>query len=439
MRVHPEDSPDRRAFPRRRFLGLALAAVAAGLLLPLVRGGLSRRGGRGAAGAGSSAVFIVRNGTPQENVRELLALMGGIERFVGPRDIVLLKPNAQWWNQGRTNLAAMKGFIDLVLAVPGFAGEVIVCENQHFMDESLPEEERDNIRGWTHESEINGDIDGVNHTLNSLIGLYRERGVANVTKRHWRDGGPKPDVTWGNGRDGGLVSGPAEGDGYVWTEEEYTYSPLFGLKTWKVRMSYPVFTSAFSGITVDLKRGAFRRDGRGGGDWLPDRPVKLVNFPVLNAHPRTGVTSSIKNYMGITDLSCGYARLQPEGTYTVHMCGGKYFRHAKAGPIGHFMKTIRRADLNVVTAEWVGWGDRTDPAKASRAQAVLGGLDPIALDYVGAKRFILPLSGDREHHDPDRPGSTFRKFLDLALESSGMGTLDEARIEIHEVDLARRA
>ncbi|MCX8012619.1 MAG: hypothetical protein N3A64_05660, partial [Desulfobacterota bacterium] len=85
-------------------------------------------------------------------------MMGGIEKFIGKNDIVILKPNCQWWNQGRTNLAAMKGFIDLVLSIPDFKGEIIIAENHHFMDEFLPEGEKDNIRGWTHFSEINGDI-----------------------------------------------------------------------------------------------------------------------------------------------------------------------------------------------------------------------------------------------------------------------------------------
>jgi hypothetical protein len=351
---------------------------------------------------------------------------------------VLLKPNAQWWNQGRTNLAAMRGFCDLVLAIPEFAGEILICENQHFMDTSLPLGRWDDVRGWTHVSEINGEIDGVNHTLDSLLESYRREGRTNVNKVHWRDGGPKPVPGWGNACDGGIVRGPAEGDGYVWAEEEYRFSPLLGLKTWRVKMSYPVFTSPHSGLAIDLRRGAFRRDGRGGGEYVSEPAVKLVNFSVLNTHPRTGITSAVKNYMGITDLSCGYAHLNPKGYSTVHDCGGRLFRYAKSGPIGHFLRTIRRADLNLVTAEWVGWGHRTDPARATRVRAVLGGLDPIALDYVGAKRFLLPLSKNRRLHDPDDRRSTVRKFLDLGRESSGEGALGEEEIEVIESDLATR-
>src|SRR3972149_639979 len=123
----------------------------------------------------TSHIYVVKNGTPQQNVTKTIEMMGGIKSLIGVNDIVVLKPNAQWWNQGRTNLAAMKGFIDLVLGIHGFKGEVIIAENHHFMDESLPEGDKDNIRGWTHYSDINGDIDGVNHNLNTMIELFQRQ------------------------------------------------------------------------------------------------------------------------------------------------------------------------------------------------------------------------------------------------------------------------
>ncbi len=383
----------------------------------------------------TSHIYVSKNGTPQQNVEKVIEMMGGIEKFIGVNDIVILKPNAQWWNQGRTNLAAMKGFIDLILKIPDFKGEVIIAENHHFMDESLSEGEKDNIRGWTHLSEINGDIDGVNYSLNTLIELYQKQGINNVTKYHWRDGGPKPDGVWGNARDGGIVKGPWEGDGYVWSNIDYEFSPVLGLKKWKVKMSYPVFTSKHSGITIDFKNGAYLRDGQGGGKYLPEKPIKFINFAVLNTHGEdTGITSSIKNYMGITDLSCGAWGLEPKGYYNVHACGGTIFQYAKAGPIGHFMKTIRKADLNIVTAEWVGWGSRTDISKATRTRTILASTDPVALDYYGAKYLVYPLSQNSKYHDPDNPKSSVRKFLQLALEASGEGTLDENRVKVHIYD-----
>lgn len=384
-----------------------------------------------------SEVFMARNGTPQENISKVMDMMGGIEHFIGTNDIVVLKPNAQWWNQGRTNLAAMKGFIDLVLDIPMFRGEVIIAENHHFMDDSLPDKEKDNVRGWIHLSEINGDIDGFNHNLNSLVALYQDRGIKNVTKSHWRDGGSKADV-WGNGQNGGIVNSPAN-DGYVWTDIDYVFKGLWGLKKWKTKMTYPIFTSSFSGITIDFKNGAYQRDGKGGGHYINNNIVKFINFAVLNDHGSdTGITSTIKNYMGITDLSCGSWGFEPEGYFNIHQCGEGYYPYAKAGPLGYFMKTIRKADLNIITAEWVGWGSRTDISKASRQRAILAGTDPIALDYYGAKHLVYPLSKNKEYHDPDNPESSISKFLSLAQSVLGEGALHDKQIDIHEYDFSVR-
>jgi hypothetical protein len=378
-----------------------------------------------------SHIYVAKNGTPQQNVAKVIEMMGGIEKFIGVNDIVILKPNAQWWNQGRTNLAAMKGFIDLILNIPDFKGEIIIAENHHFMNETLPENERDNIRGWTHMSEINGDIDGVNYNLNTLIDFYQRQGYKNVTKYHWRDGGPKRNI-WGNGQNGGIVKSPADGDGYVWSDIDYTFTGFLGLKKWRVKMTYPIFTSTYSSITIDFKNGAFKRDKRGGGKYLPDKPVKFINFAVLNTHGKdTGITSAIKNYMGITDLSCGFWGLKPKGYVNVHECGGKYYPYAKAGPLAYFMKTIKKADLNIVTAEWVGWGHRTDVTKATRMRTILASTDPIALDYHSAKYLVYPLSHNEKYHDPDNPKSSVRKFLELAFKTLGEGTIDEKRMAIH--------
>jgi len=382
-----------------------------------------------------SDIFVAKNGTPQENVAKVMAMLGGIERFIKIEDIVILKPNGQWWNQGRTNLAAMKGFIDLVLAIPDFKGEIIIAENHHFMDDSLPEGEKDNVRGWVEFGEINNEIDGVKHNLNSLVELYRAKGYANVTKCHWRDGGTKRE-RWGNGQSGGIVRSPAEGDGYVWSDIDFTFTGYLGFKKWPVKMTYPVFTSSFSGITIDFKNGAFRRDGCGGGSYLPDRPIRFINFPALNSHGwDTGITSAIKNYMGVTDLSCGYWGYQPRGYFNVHDCGGEeHYPYAKAGPLGYFMKTIRKADLNIVTAEWVGWGDRIDVSKAVRARTVLAGVDPVALDYYSAKYLVYPHSGQKNLHDPDHSRSRIRRFLELTQACLGEGALNEYSLKVSLYD-----
>lgn len=422
----------------RRFFLITLLSAAAVVIAPMLRK-LLGTGGRNHSEAGALSVahlYLAKNGTPQQNVTKVMEMMGGIQKFIGPKDVVLLKPNCQWWNQGRTNLAAMKGFIDLVLGIPGFEGEIIIGENHHFMDDSLPGNEKDNIRGWTQLSDINGEIDEKKYSMNGLVELYHQQGYKNVSKVHWRDGGPKHD-DWGNGQNGGIISSPADGDGYIWSDETYTFSVLMGLKKWKVKMTYPVFTSPYSGVGIDFKNGVFARHPGKKIEYLKDQRLKFINFPVLNDHGKdTGITSAIKNYMGITDLSCGDWGVKPEGYYNVHACGGRYYKYAKAGPLGHFMKTIRKADLNIVTADWVGWGHRTDVSKATQCKTIVASNDPIALDYYGAKYLLYPLSRNQDLHDPDYKKSSARKFLDVALEALGEGVLAEKRMSVHEYDFA---
>jgi len=257
-------------------------------------------------------------------------------------------------------------------------------------------------------------------------------GHKNATKYHWRDGGSKIDI-WGNGQNGKIVKSAAEGDGYIWTDIDYRFYGFFGFKRWKVKMTYPVFTSKYSGITVDLKNGAFQRDSKGGGVYIEDKKIKLINFAGLNDHgPDTGITSATKNYMGITDLSCGWWGVEPKGYHGVHGVGESYYPYAKAGAIAYFMKTIRKADLNIVTAEWIGWQHRTNIKKASQMKTILAGTDPLALDYYSSKHLVLPLSKNPQLHDPDNPSSPIRNFLQLGLQTSGEGTLDERLMKVRQ-------
>ncbi len=72
------------------------------------------------------------NGTPDTNLVKVVEEMGGIEKIIGSDDIVVIKPNVQWWNHGASNLSALKAFVDLIMDLPGgFCGEVVVADNCH--------------------------------------------------------------------------------------------------------------------------------------------------------------------------------------------------------------------------------------------------------------------------------------------------------------------
>ena len=79
-----------------------------------------------------ASVFRSVNGRPKDNLIKVLEMMGGVERFIGRDDIVIIKPNLQWWNQGAPNISALNTFVDLIFGKSeGFYGEVIIAENTH--------------------------------------------------------------------------------------------------------------------------------------------------------------------------------------------------------------------------------------------------------------------------------------------------------------------
>lgn len=386
---------------------------------------------------GFSYVYRSAGGSAEENMRKVIEQLGGIESIVGKSDIVVLKPNAQWWNQGMTNTDAMKAFIEEVLSISDFSGEVIVAENHQYKG--------DDGRGWTTENR-NG-----SYNLNELIDYFNNKGYPNVSKYHWRCAGKNPVPFQGDACCGKRVSGPEDGDGYVW-RQDIVYQAPNGNQCW---MTYPVFTSSYSGITIDLKEGAWKDS-----NYLIDREVKFINFSALNHHGNySGVTASIKNLMGVVDMTCGFQGPEPVGTHNVHYVGvdervlklrkklPRSFTKVRdymyeyayqdfrftAGALGTFMREIRMPDLHIITAEWVGWGSRTNISKRVKAKTILASTDPVALDYYAANEVLLPNTPIKGKYvllnDPkikDGPCHRFVKECHL----QGIGTFDKSKVKI---------
>ena len=79
-----------------------------------------------------STIYRSLNGTPSENLTKVIEFMGGIDKVIGENDIVVIKPNVQWWNHGATKSSALKTLVDIIMNRPGgFLGEVILAENCH--------------------------------------------------------------------------------------------------------------------------------------------------------------------------------------------------------------------------------------------------------------------------------------------------------------------
>ena len=390
-----------------------------------------------------ATIFKATGADPARTTRRLLDGFGGIGSLIDVDDIVVLKVNSQWWYQGMTNSDVLHAFIEAVLAIPGFAGEVIIADNHQSVTP--------NDRGWTTDKR-NGRFN-----YNELVRSFNDRGHANVTKYHWHPAGANPTPLQFGGHGNAVVSHASEGDGYIWPEDLYYECP-YGNRT---ILSYPVFTSAYSGVTVDLKDGAFKDGGYTG------QPVKFINFSALNHHgPYAGVTASIKNYMGVVDMSCGYPAPQPEGTFNTHHVGASAtfrllarhrdrlggmpgfsdiylhpsvfrFRYT-GGVLGKYMKLIRPADLHIITAIKVGWGARIDPDMAARTDTLLASTDPVALDYWAAANLLAKATreaGADDHfvelNDPSHHEGPFWRFIEECRRELG-GTTDPALITVVE-------
>jgi hypothetical protein len=152
------------------------------------------------------------------------------------------------------------------------------------------------------------------------------------------------------------------------------------------------------------------------------------------------MTSAVKNYMGITDLSGGSDPSMDGYLTSTHYNFHSFpFNKWSPGPvpgmlgkeIGMFMKTIRRADLNITTAEWIGLSSRTDSPIAHN-RAILASTDPVALDYHSAKCLLFPNSGMSFHNPDDKKSPTYQ-YLTKCSESGG-GVFEERSVEVISYD-----
>ena len=352
----------------------------------------------------NNSVYRSLNGSPAENIRKVIELMGGIDSIINQDDIVIIKPNAQWWSHGATNLLAIQTLIEIIMnRKEGFSGEIVLGENCH----RGPQPWMSSQSAWAGVFKRNSDISGIIN-LNGLTTDLKQRYGNQFTVGHWLD-------TDAGGR---QLTGADQSPGYVYCNGKSS-NPLFacendltGDKHRATIMTYPIFTTDNDTI-VDLKNGCGTR-GR-----LSQHKLKWINFSALNHHsPYCGVTAVIKNIYGVVDLSGGadpavHGILDPP-YYNFHAFA---FNEWQAGPqtgiagraVGTFMKTIRKPDLNIISAEWVGLASRID-LPAAFTNTVLASRNPVALDYHAVKHILYPNSRIR-FHDQDNANNAL--FHDL--------------------------
>lgn len=192
-----------------------------------------------------STIYRSVNGTSEENMNKIVEMLGGTGKITGPDDVVVIKPNVQWWNQGAPNLAVLKRFVEIIMNRPGgFDGELVIAENCH----RGPTPWLSKSSGWAQHFERNSDIPQINN-FTDLTGSLKKKYGEKFTIRHWIDieSGAK------------QVYGPKDGEGYVYCDGNGDMpllscnNGMTGEKAQTTIMTYPIFKTD-KGTIVDFNR-----------------------------------------------------------------------------------------------------------------------------------------------------------------------------------------
>lgn len=347
----------------------------------------------------ANRVYVAKNGDYSQNTNKIWDMLGGPESYFDPNDVVIIKANAQWPNQGYTHTGCIKTVIDRILAMPGFNGEILICDNVQeygssgaFGFDATPGNRNHN---WP------------DHNWNSLAAEYQGNGYPVATCR------------WYNSTE--TISGPADGEGWMRTFWNFHGQNSF--------FSYPIFQSPLSGNLIDMKFGVWS------GGAYTGQAVKTIVMPNLNNHgwgseDYAGVTSAVKSFLGATENHGGVS-----GSFQSHYNWHRTsFGRNRADYCGEltalYIQQIYAPILYITTAIWSGHESRT--GGATQTDAVLACDNPATLDFVACRDVIGPYAS---FLDPTLNNNTRAQILGCA--NAGVGSIDpgEMSIELYDFDL----
>lgn len=343
-------------------------------------------------------VYKVLNGDCFQNTEKLWDMLG-IANYISATDVVVIKGNAQWQNQGYTHTGVIKGVIDKILEIPGFNGEVVIA---------------DNVQAYGSEGKYAFDVasdrrknNWPDHNWTTLAAEYQSNGKPVSVKRWYSSTG--------------TISGPQDGEGNI--RDFFTFD---GRKTY---LSYPIFESPLnSGRMIDIKNGVWESGSYTG------RKVKTIVIPTLNNHGNgeedySGITSAIKSFYGVTEIHDGMGA-QFQGHYNIH---GSSFSRGRADYAGElvarYINNMFRPNLYITAAMFSGYVSRTLSTGAAETKTVLACDDPATLDYIACRDVISPYAS---FLNPDLENNT-RKQIEGCVRS-GIGTMTPAEIEVITYD-----
>jgi hypothetical protein len=308
--------------------------------------------------------FVPQNGNNHIGVDLLLQLMGqqGLKFYrssqettmsgplgmIDSNDVVLIKVNAQWKYRGCTNSDLIRGLIQRILNHPdGFNGEIVIMEN----GQGRGSLNCDTSSSYGGDTSIRANANDERHSFLYLV-----------------------NTIFNDPRVSSFLLDPVRGTFIEDTDHATNGYRRYG------NVSYPCFTTA-GGRRVELREGIWQGTGH-------SQNLKLINVPVLKHHDTGGseITASLKHFYGVVSMSDGQSG----------------FRHYSGlgETCGKMMVSVRTPILNIIDAIWVSYSSLTGyPASTTfRANQILAGQDPVALDYWAAKNILYPIDNNSRHH-----------------------------------------
>ncbi|HPD56408.1 MAG TPA: hypothetical protein P5294_03875 [Smithellaceae bacterium] len=354
-------------------------------------------------GVDGVTAYLVKNGSYTENITKLFDLMGGIVTFIGADDVVIIKGNAQWPNQGYTHTGCIKAVIDVILSIPGFSGEILICDNTQ-------------LYGSTGAFGFDATPSNRNHNWPD----YNWDGLATYYQSLPE---PKPVATkrWLTSNNPAINS-PAQGEGWV--------REFFDFHGDRAYLSYPIFASPLTpGRLIDPKNGVWENGGYTG------RKVKTIFMPTLNNHGSNynedyaGITSAIKCFFGATEIHGGVGGRFNDSA-NIHTASYSRGSALYAGELaGRYIKNMYSPVLYITCAMWSGHESRTGGAVETKA--VLACTNPATLDFIAGRDVIGPHNSNL---NPIYNNNTRQQIVGCM--SEGIGTIIEGKYTVVSYDFS---
>ena len=310
---------------------------------------------------------------------------GGIEGLIASDDVVLIKVNCQWKCRGTTNTDVLRGLIYRILQHPdGFRGEVVIFEN----------------------GQGRGGFDGLSQggSVYSAWPAIANGIYVNAEEENLLTVDYLVHTVFKDDPVSCYLLDPIRSN--FMSDDDHLSEGYRRISN----VSYPCFTSE-RGHRIELREGIWNGTGH-------DTNLKLINLPVFKHHAGTGITGALKHSYGILSMADGFSKI-----------GNENIRHYRQSgdQCGKMWSLVRIPDLNIVDCIWVSPNSlRGYPRSTTyRANTLLAGFDPVALDYHASKHILYPVGGIfADEHDPDAyPGlkSHLTGALTVINSSGGIG------------------